>query len=29
MYEGNENKDHVRESSIDVAIVHGGVAIKE
>lgn len=29
MYKGNENKDLIRESSIDVAIVHGGLAIKE
>lgn len=29
MYEGNENKDLIRERSIDVAIVHGSLAIKE
>lgn len=29
MYKGNENKDLIRESSIDVAIVHGGLVIKE
>lgn len=29
MYEGNKNKDLIRERSIDVAIVHGGLAIKE
>lgn len=29
MYKGNEKKDLIRESSIDVATVHGGLIIKE